>query len=220
MSRFLFVVVSLASVGVAGYALVAYTLGPPGKTVHPEMAAAYETQRLGIYAHIFASCVTLLLGPMQFMDSLRYRMPRLHILGGKVYLFGVLIGGLAGLYMAFHAYGGIVATVGFAVLAVVWLLTGLWALLTIKRRRIVEHRNWMVRNFALAMAAVTLRAYLGIGAVAGVPFDTLYPILAWICWVPNLFVAEWIIRSMNRTGAGGGEPGVQTADHSAGLGAS
>jgi hypothetical protein len=164
--------------------------------------------------------VTLLLGPMQFMDGLRYRMPRLHILGGKVYLFGVLIGGLAGLYMAFHAYGGIVATMGFAVLAVVWLLTGLWALLAIKRRRIVEHRNWMVRNFALAMAAVTLRAYLGIGVVAGVPFDTLYPILAWICWVPNLFVAEWIIRSMNRTGTGGGEPNVQTADHSAGLGAS
>jgi hypothetical protein len=49
----------------------------------------------------------------------------------------------------------------------------------------------MVRNFSLTFAAVTLRLYLPISGVAGVPFEVAYPIIAWIAWVPNLIVAEW-----------------------------
>ncbi|HTO03553.1 MAG TPA: DUF2306 domain-containing protein [Opitutus sp.] len=56
------------------------------------------------------------------------------------------------------------------------------------------HRLWMVRNFALALAAVTLRLYLPASAVAGVRFEEFYPAIAWICWVPNLIVAEWFIK--------------------------
>ncbi|MEQ9003518.1 MAG: DUF2306 domain-containing protein, partial [Pseudomonadales bacterium] len=54
------------------------------------------------------------------------------------------------------------------------------------------HRRWMVRNFALTFAAVTLRLELGLltGAL-GWSFDHAYLTVAWLCWVPNLVVAEW-----------------------------
>jgi hypothetical protein len=29
--------------------------------------------------------------------------------------------------------------------------------------------------------------------VAGIPFDDAYQTISWLCWVPNLIVAEWII---------------------------
>jgi hypothetical protein len=41
---------------------------------------------------------------------------------------------------------------------------------------------------------VTLRIQLGSSFAAGINFDVFYPIVAWSSWVPNLAVAEWLIR--------------------------
>lgn len=45
------------------------------------------------------------------------------------------------------------------------------------------------------LAAVTLRIYLPFGIASGMPFEEAYPAIAWLCWVPNLIVAEWLILS-------------------------
>jgi len=42
----------------------------------------------------------------------------------------------------------------------------------------------------LTFAAVTLRIYLPLSLAFGVQFATAYPAISWLCWVPNLFVAE------------------------------
>jgi uncharacterized membrane protein len=179
------------SLAVAGYAVTAYTLFPPGAAVHPEMRPAYEANATAIYAHVFSAFVALLLGPFQFSTRLRTRRPQLHRWLGRLYLgIGVLVGGISGLYIAFHAYGGIVAKTGFACLALAWLYTGFRAYTAIRARRIAEHRSWMVRNFALTFAAVTLRIWVPLSFVAGIPFHLAYPVIAWLCWVPNLLIAE------------------------------
>lgn len=190
-----FVLIALASWGMVGYAAVAYTLAPVGSTVHPAMQAVYEEQRVMIILHIAGSEWALLLGPLQFMTRLRAAAPRLHRWFGRTYLgAGVLVGGAAGLYMSFFAFGGAASTVGFAMLALVWLFTGAAAYTTARRRSFASHRDWMVRNFGLTLSAVTLRAQLGVCAAIGWPFEAYYPMLAWTCWIPNLIVAEWIIR--------------------------
>ena len=51
----------------------------------------------------------------------------------------------------------------------------------------------MIRSAALTLAAVTLRLYLPIGVIT-VGFEASYPVIAWICWVPNLLAAEWLLR--------------------------
>jgi hypothetical protein len=53
------------------------------------------------------------------------------------------------------------------------------------------HREWMIRSYALCLAAVTLRLYLPLAALGGIPFEEAYPAIAWLCWVPNLVAAEW-----------------------------
>jgi hypothetical protein len=47
-----------------------------------------------------------------------------------------------------------------------------------------------VRNFSLTLAAVTLRIYMPSSMIAGVPFEVAYPLVAWLCWAPNLLIAE------------------------------
>ncbi len=51
-----------------------------------------------------------------------------------------------------------------------WLYTGAQAYLSIRRRDVVAHRRWMIRNYALTFAAVTLRLELGLLQVSGLNF--------------------------------------------------
>lgn len=185
----------LLAFGVAGYAVIAYSVVPLGSLVHPDMQANFVAHSTAMYTHVFASSVALVLGPSQFSAKLRQQRLHLHRWLGRVYLVaGVLIGGLSGLYMAQYAYGGLVAQLGFGVLAVLWLYTGLRAYLAVRKGAIAEHRRWMIRNFSLTFAAVMLRLYLPAAVVSGVAFSLAYPVIAWLCWVPNLLYAEWINR--------------------------
>lgn len=104
MKTFPFGLVAFLSLSVTAYAVITYALMPLGAVVHPDMRVNFEAHRIGIYAHISASAVALALGPLQFVSALRARRPSLHRFCGRLYLgVGVLLGGVAGLYMAFHA---------------------------------------------------------------------------------------------------------------------
>ncbi len=195
-ARTSFAILVFLSLGVAGYGLVVYGFLPLGIALHPDMRATYEAHPAGIYIHIFASALALILGPFQFSAGLRARYLELHRWAGRLYLgVGVLVGGIAGLYMAALAFGGPVARLGFGCLALLWLYTGLRAYLAVRAGDIAAHRRWMVRNFALTFAAVTLRLWLPAAMVSGAAFELAYPLIAWLCWLPNLWVAE---RMFNR----------------------
>jgi uncharacterized membrane protein len=190
-----FPVLVFLALGVAAYAVVTYSALPLGAAVHPDMRINFEAHRAGILIHIFASVLALALGPFQFSARLRAARLNLHRWMGRVYLgIGVAVGGLAGLFMALHAFGGLAARLGFAGLALAWLFTGWQAYRAVRRRDLVAHRRWMVRNFALTFAAVTLRLWLPASFVAGIPFERAYPVIAWLCWVPNLLAAELLFN--------------------------
>ncbi len=193
-------VLGLLSAAIAIYAVAAYSLLPLGTGLPPAMKLNFIANKPFIYGHIFASAVALLLGPFQFFTALRQRWTRFHRWSGRAYLgIGVLFGGLCALYMSVHAYGGIVAKLGFAGLAVCWLYSGLQAFLAIRRGAVAEHRRWMVRNFSLTFAAVTLRLYIPASTMAGIPFEAAYPVIAWIAWVPNLIIAELVFNGTKRS---------------------
>lgn len=97
---------------------------------------------------------------------------------------GVVLGGVAGLFVAFNAFGDPIARTGFACLAAAWLFTGFKAYQAIRIGNVGFYRRWMVRNFALTFAAVTLRFWLPGLVVAGVSMEIAYPVIAWLSWVP------------------------------------
>ncbi len=100
---------------------------------------------------------------------------------------------MAGLALAFDSHGGLVTHFGFGLLAVCWIYTTLQAYRFVRAGNIRQHQEWMVRSYALTLAAVTLRVYLGLFVVAGMEFDEAYRAIAWLCWVPNILIAEWVI---------------------------
>lgn len=110
-----------------------------GALLHPDMRATYALYPTAIYAHVFAAAVALTVGPFQFWSRLRSQRPQLHRWLGHIYLLvGVGIGSTAGLFMAFHAFGGLPARLGFGLLALAWLYTGYRAYRAIRARDIAS----------------------------------------------------------------------------------
>jgi hypothetical protein len=71
----------------------------------------------------------------------------------------------------------------------------------IREKDLEVHRRWMIRNYALTFAGVMLRVWVPISGAAGIEFTAAYTVIAWMCWVPNLIFAQWIIhRTLPVTG--------------------
>jgi uncharacterized membrane protein len=148
---------------------------------------------VALKAHIVTAGVALLLVPWQLVPAMRRRAPRAHRLIGRGYVVAALMGGLSGFLAAFQTRFGPVAAGGFAVLGILWTATTAAALVSARRGDLVAHRRWALRSFALGFAAVTLRVYLPVAGAAGITFATAYPFIAWLSWVPNLLLTEYLL---------------------------
>lgn len=152
-----------------------------------------RTMLLAVALHLGASAVAMLTGPVQFSTRLRSRAIGWHRWLGRIYVVGVCLGGGAGFALAFRSMGGLTAHLGFGFLAVCWLFATAAAWWRIRAGDRHAHRIWMIRSYALTLAAVSLRIYLPLSQVAGLPFEPVYQAVAWVCWVPNLVIAEWLV---------------------------
>jgi Predicted membrane protein (DUF2306) len=52
--------------------------------------------------------------------------------------------------------------------------------------------------FSLTFTAVMLRLYIPASFIAGADFAIAYSVIAWLCWLPNFLVAEWMIKTARR----------------------
>ena len=151
---------------------------------------------LAFWVHVFTSMLPLLAGFTQFAPRVLKKWPQIHRAMGRVYVITVcFITGPASLIMAFYANGGITSRIAFVTLALLWLGTTAMGWKTVLQRKWQLHREWMIRSYALTLSAITLRAwkYAIVLAFEPRPMD-VYRIVAWLGFVPNLLIAEWLIR--------------------------
>lgn len=175
-----------------GVALFSYRYVPSIGPRSPDILANLFA-RPWLAVHAGAAATALLLGPIQFLPAWR-RVKGAHKWLGRIYAVSCIIGGLAGLRLAFGTTAGTFAGVGFGLLALCWLYATTQAWRFARERRFDEHRRWMIRSFAMTFAAVTLRLYLPIAPMLGYDFMTGYRLTAWVSWIPNLIVAEIYLR--------------------------
>jgi uncharacterized membrane protein YozB (DUF420 family) len=176
------------------YLLPVAPVGAPGP-----LANAFT--RYGVLAvHAGFAATALVIGPLQFFAAIRTRHPRWHRRIGTAYVTCCLVGGVAGFLLALGSTEGPVATAGFGSLALAWMAATGNAWRLARRRDFVSHRRWMIRSYALTFAAVTLRLYLPLIPLTPLGFDWGYRAISFLCWIPNLIVAElWLRRPEFRT---------------------
>jgi uncharacterized membrane protein len=203
--------VALSSMAIAGYFVGQYGQGSLDSLAHQHvgLAAAYAPQAWPIhvvfYLHIVFAGLALALGPWQFSRRLRTRHPLVHRSIGRSYLISVAVGAVAALVMSMFSTVGLLGFFGFGSLAALWGWTAWRAYRAIRQCDIRNHQAWMIRNFALTYAAVTLRSWFGVLIFAQMPFvhgaDSVTTIFAqayapvpFLCWLPNIVIAEFMIR--------------------------
>jgi uncharacterized membrane protein len=147
------------------------------------------------YIHVCSAIFTLLAGFTQFNNNILKKMPRIHRAVGKMYVFTVLfLAAPSGFFIGLFANGGFYSKIAFVTLSVLWFYFTLKAFLAIKKHKINEHKAFMLRSFALAFSAITLRLWkvILVYLFQPAPMD-VYQIIAWLGWIPNLLLIEYFI---------------------------
>src|SRR6476469_8183149 len=140
----------------------------------PIVGKKFAENIVPLLLHVSGGPVALFVGAWGFWPGLRKKYLQLHRWLGRVYLLAVLIGGCSSLYLAVNAFGGLPTRLGFTLLGVLWLSTGVMAYLRIRQLDIQAHREWMIRNYALTFSAVTLRLWMVLFMSLGYKFPEAY----------------------------------------------
>jgi len=216
-------VVALVIVGVAGAALRLVHPADSGtrlepvrqqilealhvaQPLHSERAAEldrfdsrFAAYPLATLLHVLPGAIFLLLAPLQFLTRGRPRYARLHRWSGRVLVaLGVVIAGTALFFGLLMPYGGAGEALAIALFGGLLLVALTTAVVAIRHGRVAEHREWMLRAFAIALAIATVR-------VAGAIFDIVltplglnpraqFVLSVWAGWVITLGIAELWIR--------------------------
>lgn len=159
---------------------------------------------IAIGVHFLTGAVLLLLGPVQFIGRLRQRVPALHRGLGRLYVASAALAGVGGLFfiVAKGTVGGPVMDVGFGLYGALMVLCAAMAFHHARARRIVQHRAWAIRLFALTVGSWLYRMEYGAwfllagGLGTGRGFSGWFDaVMAFFFYLPNLVIAEHIIRS-------------------------
>ena len=198
LSKFSWGAFIFLAISVGVYPFIYFVVDMSGGLLSSKPAEVQESPiwATAFYLHITFGAVSLLTGWSQFLKRFRNRNLSFHRALGKIYLVAVGISGLTGLYIAFFATGGLTSSLGFSGLALSWVFTTSAAYRSIRAADTDTHQKWMIRSYALTFAAVTLRIWLPLSQIVGFTFMEAYPVIAWLCWIPNLIVAEMIIRRL------------------------
>jgi hypothetical protein len=151
------------------------------------------------YIHIFAGMWCISTALLQFSAHILKKRKAIHVWGGKIYVFVVLIlGAPTGMYMSFFAKGSIAERLLFLFMAIVWFGTTLRGLQAVHEKNIISHKNWMIRSYTMAMTAVTFRIYHLVFYVLGWGHLENYEFSLWLSVLGNIAIAEWIIYKKNK----------------------
>lgn len=149
---------------------------------------------IGFYGHILLGGLTLLIGWIQFSKKLRNANLKRHRNIGKVYVISAIFSGICSIYIGLYATGGLISSLGFISLGLVWLYTTIKAYLAVRDGDLQLHQGMMIYSYAACFAAVTLRIWLPLLTIAFGDFEIAYRIVAWLCWVPNIIFAYFWVR--------------------------
>jgi hypothetical protein len=126
----------------------------------------YQPFKWWLLPHGVFGAIVILLAPLQFSDRLRRRFTRSHRIVGRLYVVGAFILAPLGAYIQYFQERLGWSSRSFTVLAVTDALmlisTTAIAFVFAFQRKIVLHRQWMTRSYAVALVFIGGRFILGV----------------------------------------------------------
>ncbi|MGA7157029.1 MAG: DUF2306 domain-containing protein [Acidobacteriaceae bacterium] len=120
---------------------------------HDYLLKLLHDRRL-LIPHALAGITAMFIGPTQFSSRLRRRHLQLHRILGRIYVAAIFIAAPLAIAISW----GSDLIVGTAFQAGSWIFCTLMAFLLIRNRHIAQHRQWMIRSYAVTFTFIALRA--------------------------------------------------------------
>ena len=128
------------------------------------MRTYYYPVRWWLFPHIATGAIALLAGPLQFSNSLRRRQPKWHRRMGALYIIAVALSApIAVAVSLLHV--PLVASLAPILQGFAWLVATAMAWLMVRGRNYTQHREWMIRSYALTTTFVSTRILFSIPAI-------------------------------------------------------
>jgi uncharacterized membrane protein len=160
----------------------------------------YFPVRWLLLAHGLGGAVALCLGAPQFSSRLRRRHARVHRFLGRSYVTAVAISAPLGIWVTILR-NELPLRIAVITQALLWFLTTAVAFYCIRRRNFEQHRQWMIRSYAITLIFITDRVLDAVPKVTDLDTDAS-PNIAWLCnviaWVVPTFIIAWpnLFRSL------------------------
>lgn len=153
---------------------------------------------VALVVHIVGAAVFAVVGAFQFVPRIRRTHPGWHRRAGRVLAAaGLLVAGSALWLTLFHdpqPGTGVLLFVLRLVVGTAMIGSLVVGVAAARRRDFVTHRAWMIRAYAIAVAAGTQVFTQGFGEALVGHGEIRGDLLKAAGWVINLAVAEWAIR--------------------------
>lgn len=165
----------------------------------------FDQQVLGRYwnikwwliLHVVGGILALGIGPFQFWKSFRIKYLKTHRWLGRIYLSSILIASISSTYLAWTSALAIHWTwaIGLQGLAVAWLTSAVLAYVAIRRKRIQQHKEWMIRSYVVTFAFVSFRWLVDLPFIVELGnFIERAPTVVWVSWVLPLYITEIVLQ--------------------------
>ena len=169
----------------------------------------YYNNALATFLHLGPGFFVMVLGPLQFMRGVRKKHIKLHRISGRVFVLSGVIGAFSGAVIGvLDPFMGITGqgfneSMATVFLSIYVLFTLTMAIVRIRQRNFGQHREWMIRAFAIMLAIATERLMLTLFmSTTGIDVANLFGATFWMAGVINIAAGElWI--SLTRTPGNG-----------------
>jgi hypothetical protein len=155
----------------------------------------YWPRRGWLFLHMNGGALALLTGPMQFWTGLRRRNLTFHRWTGRLFLLGVAMGVTGSVGLAVTTANGWAFETALMGLALAWATTAAMAYVSIRKRLVDVHKQWMIRAYVVTFAFVTFRYLQDYSPLSRLrPENDRDITIAWACWVVPLAVTEMVFH--------------------------
>jgi uncharacterized membrane protein len=193
-------VIVLAAIGVAAATRRALVLFWPavfaGK--YPPAAALDKgfAQHVALtLVHIIPGALFLVLAALQFAPAIRTKHLDIHRWLGRILVVAAFVIGISALVMTYTMnIGGANETAATTLFGILFLLCVIKAYWHIRRKEVAQHREWMIRTFAIGLGIATTRPIVGMFfAFRKLTPHEFFGIAFWLGFTTTFIAAEaWI----------------------------
>jgi len=192
----------LALIGIAAAVIRALRLMFGAAPSPHSFDAGFWQHPILTFIHIIPGALFMALGPFQFMPSIRTRRLWQHRWSGRVFVAVGYIIGISALFMTSHmAIGGANERAAILLFDSAFLFSLTKAVWHIRRREIVQHREWMLRAFGIGLGVATTRPIVGaFFAARTLAPQEFFVIAFWLGFAVTAIAAEvWINVTRKRS---------------------